>query len=268
MNRTLKDLVRAMLVHNNVPDEFWAEALCTAAYIRNRVTSRALPRYKTPFHVWFGKAPDVAHLRVFGCRCWYKINKPDIRALDNRACEAMMLGYSTNQKAYKLWDLNKGEVTVSRDVVFDESKAAYTSQDCRSEVEIDDGDDYNPDEEQNSSSGQSSDADEHQNLEDTAEVENSAHEVQIDSDEEFLTASDGRRITPSKVVAGARRSTRQRRQPSEWWKTTALSSVATEDPLTFSAATKGEDAKSWQKAIDTEVNAINENKTWTLVPRS
>ncbi len=37
MNRTLKDLVRAMLVHNNVPDEFWAEALCTAAYIRNRV---------------------------------------------------------------------------------------------------------------------------------------------------------------------------------------------------------------------------------------
>ncbi len=97
-----------MLVHNNVPVEFWAEALCTAAYIRNRVTSRALPRYMTPFQVWFGKAPDVAHLRVFGCRCWYKINKPDIRALDNRACEATMLGYSINQKAYKLWDLNKG----------------------------------------------------------------------------------------------------------------------------------------------------------------
>ncbi len=56
MNRTLKDLVRAMPVHNNVPDEFWAEALCTAAYIRNLVTSRALPRYMTPFHVWFGKA--------------------------------------------------------------------------------------------------------------------------------------------------------------------------------------------------------------------
>ncbi len=55
----------------------------------------------------------------------------------------MMLGYSIHQKAYKLWDLNKGEVTASRDVVFDESKAAYTSQDCRSEVEIDDGDDYN-----------------------------------------------------------------------------------------------------------------------------
>ncbi len=28
----------------------------------------------------------------------------------------MMLGYSIDQKAYKLWDLNKGEVTVSRDV--------------------------------------------------------------------------------------------------------------------------------------------------------
>ncbi len=46
MNRTLKDLVRAMLKHKNVPEEFWAEALSTAAYIRNRVTSKSLPKNK------------------------------------------------------------------------------------------------------------------------------------------------------------------------------------------------------------------------------
>ncbi len=72
MNRTLKDLLRAMLAHRNVTDAFWAEALCTAAYIRNRLTSRALPRNKTPFHIWFGNVPDVAHLRVFGCRAGVK----------------------------------------------------------------------------------------------------------------------------------------------------------------------------------------------------
>ncbi len=49
---------------------------------------------------------------------------------------------------------------------------------------------------------------------------------------------------------------------------TALSSAAQEDPLTFSAAILGEDAKSWRKAIDTEINAITENKTWSLVPRT
>ncbi len=61
------------------------------------------------------------------------------------------------------------------------------------------------------------------------------------------------RISPAKFVAGARRSTRQRRQPSEWWKATALSSVAVYEPLSFSAATKGENADSWQAAIKTEL---------------
>ncbi len=75
--------------HKNVPEEFWAEALCTAAYIRNRVTSQSLPKNKTPFHIWFKKAPDLAHLRVFGAKCWHKTNQPNIGSLDSRAREAL-----------------------------------------------------------------------------------------------------------------------------------------------------------------------------------
>ncbi len=59
------------------------------------------------------------------------------------------------------------------------------------------------------------------------ELNISAQEARINSDEEGFIASDGKRITPSKVVAGARRSTRQGTQPSEWWKATALYSVST-----------------------------------------
>eukprot|EP00171_Calliarthron_tuberculosum_P012272 IDg12272t1 len=43
MNRTLKDLVRAMLLHKNVLEEFWADSVVIAAYIRNRTTSQGLP---------------------------------------------------------------------------------------------------------------------------------------------------------------------------------------------------------------------------------
>ncbi len=35
-----------------------------------------------------------------------------------------------------------------------------------------------------------------------------------------------------------------------------------------SAAIQGEDARSWRKAIDTEINAITEDKTLSLVPRN
>eukprot|EP00171_Calliarthron_tuberculosum_P004363 IDg4363t1 len=90
MNRTLKDLVRAMLLHKNVPEEFWADAVVTAAYIRNRTTSRGLPSSMT---------------------------RP--RSLDSCSSEALMIGYASNQKSYKLGNLTKN-VVVFRDVTLDE----------------------------------------------------------------------------------------------------------------------------------------------------
>ncbi len=90
-----------MMKHKNIPHEFGAEALATAAYVRIRVTDRSLPRNTTPFQVWFGKPPDVSQLKVFGSRCWYKMNNPNLKALDNRAREAVMLGKAAKQKAYR-----------------------------------------------------------------------------------------------------------------------------------------------------------------------
>ncbi len=182
----------------------------------------------------------------------------------------MILGYATNQKAYKLWNMNKEEVTVSRVVVFDESAAAHNASDDTHAIEIDDKEEnYNPNDENASSSSESSYGDEQRNLEENkGEPSTPPRESQLDPDEESHIASDGRRITPSRVAAEARRSARQRRAPSESWKATALSSVAQEDPLTFSAAIQEEDENSWRKAIDTEINAITGNKTWSLVPRT
>ena len=121
MNRTLKDLTRAMMLHKDVPQEFWADALVTAVYIRNRVTSRNIPSNTTPYSIWHGEKPDVSHMRVFGSKCWYKINSPGQRALNSRSSTALMIGYANNYKGYKLWDETKGEVVVSRDVKFEET---------------------------------------------------------------------------------------------------------------------------------------------------
>ena len=54
MNRTLIDLVPIMLHAQNMDKVFWAEALQTAVYIRNRVISRSLPNGITPHHRWHG----------------------------------------------------------------------------------------------------------------------------------------------------------------------------------------------------------------------
>ena len=37
MNRTLQEAVLSMILHAGLSNAFWAEAVCNAAYVRNRV---------------------------------------------------------------------------------------------------------------------------------------------------------------------------------------------------------------------------------------
>jgi hypothetical protein len=48
LNHTLMDMVRPMLVKSQMPSAFWAEALSTATYIRNRLPTKSLPYSMSP----------------------------------------------------------------------------------------------------------------------------------------------------------------------------------------------------------------------------
>ena len=43
-NRTLKDMVRSMISHSTLLESLWGDALKTAAYILNRVLSKAVAK--------------------------------------------------------------------------------------------------------------------------------------------------------------------------------------------------------------------------------
>ena len=61
-NKTLKDMVRSMICHSNLPESLWGEALKTAAYILNRVPTKAAA--KTPYELWVGRKPSMKHFHV------------------------------------------------------------------------------------------------------------------------------------------------------------------------------------------------------------
>jgi hypothetical protein len=61
MNRTLVELARAMITAQNLPEFLWEPAVAHAAYVQNRVYTRAL-KGETPYQVWFGQKPDITHL--------------------------------------------------------------------------------------------------------------------------------------------------------------------------------------------------------------
>jgi hypothetical protein len=72
MNRTLLEAARSMMYHAGMPKEFWAEAVNTAAYTRNRRPTNSLNN-ATPFECLFNRKPDVSNLKVFGCVAYVHI---------------------------------------------------------------------------------------------------------------------------------------------------------------------------------------------------
>jgi transposase InsO family protein len=69
LNRTLTELMIAMLSEKNLPQTLWAKAIHHATYIRNRCTTKALLG-TTPMEAWTRNKPDLSHLREFGSDIW------------------------------------------------------------------------------------------------------------------------------------------------------------------------------------------------------
>ena len=64
LNRTLFELSRSMLLDAKHPQKFWAEAVCTTIYLRNRCPTKAV-KGMTPHEAWHSEKPKVDHLRGF-----------------------------------------------------------------------------------------------------------------------------------------------------------------------------------------------------------
>ena len=109
-----------MLADSKLPCKFWAEALSTCTYLRNRCPTKALKGI-TPYEAWNGVKPDLSLLRVFGCSAYAHVPKVERSKLDLKARKCVLLGYGTSQKGYRLYDVEHMKIVHSRDVVFDET---------------------------------------------------------------------------------------------------------------------------------------------------
>ncbi|GAB2269139.1 hypothetical protein Dimus_038757 [Dionaea muscipula] len=120
-NRTLEDMTRTMLLDSGLSKFYWAEALNTACYILNRALVRPL-LHKTPYELLKNKKSNLAHLRIFGCKCFVLNNgKDNLENFDVRSDEAIFLGYSSQSKAYKVLNKRTNCVEESIHILFIEA---------------------------------------------------------------------------------------------------------------------------------------------------
>nr|GEW35625.1 hypothetical protein [Tanacetum cinerariifolium] len=120
-NRTVMEMAMSLLKGRNVPGEFWGEAVRHAVYLLNRLPSKSLPDI-TPYEAWYGKKPNLEHLKTFGCIVFAKHTCGHLKKLDDRGKNMVYLGVEDGTKENRLYDPQERKLRVSRDVLFDEKK--------------------------------------------------------------------------------------------------------------------------------------------------
>lgn len=121
-NRTVMEISRSLLKSINVPGRLWGEVVRHYVHLLNRLPTKAMGS-TTPFEAWSGRKPYLGHLRVFGCTAHVRPAALHMKKLDDRSIPMVYLRVEEGSKAHSLFDPQTKRIGVSRDVVFEETKA-------------------------------------------------------------------------------------------------------------------------------------------------
>lgn len=118
LNRTLMDKVRSMMTDSSLPSNMWGEAVMAATYLLNRSPTVAL-KNKTPFEMYYGRKPNIANLKVWGCKAYIHVPKERRTKLEPHCTIGIMVGYDIN--GYRILNPRTETIIIARNVTFDET---------------------------------------------------------------------------------------------------------------------------------------------------
>ncbi|KAJ9544841.1 hypothetical protein OSB04_024548 [Centaurea solstitialis] len=98
-NRTLVEAARTMLTFSKLPLHFWAEAVASACFTKNR---------------------SLITKRVFGCECYVKKDKDNLDKFSPKGDEGVFIGYAKDCPSYRVYNKKTRCVVESTNVDFEE----------------------------------------------------------------------------------------------------------------------------------------------------
>ena len=116
-NRTLVEMARCMRIQSGLPESFWADAVSTANFTRNRCVTKSLKK-NTPHELWNGKVPDLKKFRTFGEDGHYLDKSPARGKMDLTGIKCKFIGYDEFIKGYRVWVPSLQKIVTSRDFRF------------------------------------------------------------------------------------------------------------------------------------------------------
>jgi transposase InsO family protein len=119
--RTCMDKAQAMRLDACLPESWWEFAALHAVHVYNRSPMRRL-QWRTPYEALHKAAPEVSHLRVFGCGAYVHI--PEERRVNKLAPKSELMvyiGHTEGVKAFTFLRLKNNTVYIGATALFDEN---------------------------------------------------------------------------------------------------------------------------------------------------
>jgi hypothetical protein len=132
-NRTLIEMARSMLDEYKVSDSFWAEAINTACHASNMLYCHRFFN-KTPYELLNGRKLNISYFRVFCCKCYILRKGSRLSKFQSKCDERFLFGYSSNSKAYRVYNKSKRFVEESYDVQFDQTMGSQDEKENLDDV--------------------------------------------------------------------------------------------------------------------------------------
>lgn len=258
-NRTIVERAKCLLFEAKLEKKFWAEAVNSAVYLKNRTPASGLGDI-TPFEKWTCRKPDLSHVRVFGSPVMVHIPKNKRLKWDKKAVKYILVGYPDNVKGYRLYNLETKQVTMSRDVTIMEiEETPDNAQIIVQEYKTDIQDSQLVEEETQEESSSASDLNDLTYVPESSSLsltsEDSYHTLGEEEDCELRLEED----LPC----------RRTRKPVERYGFSNLSIADKQkswnDNLTYEEAMKGPDKEMWKQAMEQELKAFEESQAWEVV---
>ena len=125
-NRTLKEMMNAMLLSSGLPQSMWGEAILSANYLLNRMIRKN--KDVSPYEMFKKEKPCYKTLKVWGCLAKVLIPAPKKVKIGPKTVDCIFIGYNRNNTTYrflvhesKIPDIQKNTIMESRNASFFET---------------------------------------------------------------------------------------------------------------------------------------------------
>ena len=131
-NKTLKEMMNALLLSSGLPQNLWGEANLSANYILNRIPQKKTN--KSPYELWKGRRPSYKYLKVWGRLAKVATPLPKKVKIGQKTVDCVFIGYAYNSSAYRflihkseIFDMHVTTIIKSRNASFFENVFSYKS---------------------------------------------------------------------------------------------------------------------------------------------